>query len=252
MGRTLIFVLSLGLGGCSLLDRVTAKESDEQPGAWRSAKIAASSKNKLASMILSNGNSQEATELRDALVKDYNDILQKCRALLSDQKQETDSARKRALGIQILGTIAGALFVPVLAARSTVPRGQVAGWGGVAGASNTLQNTVKEVGLAPAEAYNARNELRTSLLADIKRFNDLFTEFPSKYDQQIGILNGISAQCDLPPIPLPKDVTPYSMPSSPAPGSQPTPAPQTPSQQTPSQQSPKQQTPGQQTPGSGQ
>jgi hypothetical protein len=145
-----------------------------------------------------------ASEADAALLRNlgerYDAVQKYCSDLLYGYKQKTDAARTAALTIAALGTIAGAIVVPALAAQDTIMKSTIAAWGGVAGAANTAQNFVQETGVSPEQQYAVRENLRTKLLDLAAKYNELYTEFPGKTKEQFGIINKMQAECDFPPI----------------------------------------------------
>jgi hypothetical protein len=107
-----------------------------------------------------------AQQLNDA----YDAALNKCGFILSKYENKADVSRKWLLGISILGAVAGGVIAPTLLARTTIPKGAVAAWSGVAGVSNLAQQAVVNEGLDP-------NSLVTTRSAIVSKMQQYITDY---------------------------------------------------------------------------
>jgi hypothetical protein len=199
----------ISLQGCATLTG-TATQNTATAGAARSMSFL--SQKTPAGARTPEITSADLIALRKSLDDDFASVRGICAPILYGYKEDTRNASMFAFGLQVLGTLAGAVVVPSLAAMAAAPKSVIAAWGGVAGVTNTLQHTAKDVALGPASQYTARESLRSSLLSLTKQFTDKFASFPNDVMVQIGILNQMKAECDFPPIPIPGDVTALPLP----------------------------------------
>jgi hypothetical protein len=146
----------------------------------------------------SPGDAQSA--LRAQLQLAYAEIVvHDCGTLLKTESATTNYSRWSVLGVALLGTVAGSVVVPALAAKAVVAKSTVAAWGGVSGASNALQSTVGQVGLSPEAQSQVRAGVVAALGPYAKTYADGWKTFPTDVNSQISALKNMRITCDIPP-----------------------------------------------------
>ena len=150
------------------------------------------------------------------LQKQFRENVEYCGAILADEAGRVDKSRGASLAIQIIGALAGSIAVPALAAKHAAAS-VIALAGGVSGVSNTLQNSIKDVGSDPASLYNVREQLRQSVIKDVTDFQAGLQNYPQNAVAEAGILDHMKALCVFMPI-----SAPISLPSEAGGNSKPT------------------------------
>ena len=88
-------------------------------------------------------------------------MLIECKPAFSRLESTAVTLKWWSFGIAAVGTIAGAIVVPVLTTASAAANAAwITGFGGVSGAANTAQNTLKEQGLTSEYQLTVREGLR--------------------------------------------------------------------------------------------
>lgn len=89
---------------------------------------------------------------------DYAATLAQCNTIFTRLERQADDMRWTSFTIAIIGSLAGAVAVPALAAsNATGHQAAIAAWGGVSGAANTAQSVLKDQGLTAADALQTRD-----------------------------------------------------------------------------------------------
>jgi hypothetical protein len=119
------------------------------------------------------------------------ETLAKCEAVLSRFEGRADRARQAQLATALIGTVAGAVIVPSLAAKTAASKSALAGWGGLAGATNTAQHLIRDVGLDAASLIAARQKVADKLAQAVSDYNAAAANDHEAKEK--AILNGYSA-----------------------------------------------------------
>jgi len=115
-----------------------------------------------------SGDAQTLAEASAQVRSDYAATLAQCNAIFTRLERQADDMRWTSFTIAIIGSLAGAVAVPALAAsNATGHRAAIAAWGGVSGAANTAQSVLKDQGLTAADALQTREGLRTTFNASV-------------------------------------------------------------------------------------
>lgn len=130
-------------------------------------------------------------EINDAFDLDMAETLAKCEAVLSRFEGRADRARQAQLTTALIGTVAGAVIVPSLAAKAAASKSAIAGWGGLAGATNTAQHLIRDVGLDAASLIAARQKVADKLAQAVSDYNAAAANDHEAREK--AILNGYSA-----------------------------------------------------------
>lgn len=107
----------------------------------------------------------EKAETREVIQKsiaaDFADTLAACNRVFSGFENQANKFRWTSFGIAMVGTVAGAVIVPSLAASGAeANKAAIAAWGGLSGAANSAQNILGQQGLSAQESVKTREQIR--------------------------------------------------------------------------------------------
>lgn len=122
--------------------------------------------------MTATGDTQALQDAGTRVRLDYASTLGQCNVIFTRLERQADDMRWTSFTIAIIGSLAGAVAVPALAAsNATGHRAAIAAWGGVSGAANTAQSVLKDQGLTAADALQTREALRTTFNAAVSDYN---------------------------------------------------------------------------------
>lgn len=130
-------------------------------------------------------------EERKNLHDDFKGALGACADILSGYEAKADNARGWMLALATIGTIAGSIIVPALAAKAVVAKSSIAAWGGVSGATNFAQQAIVNEGLGPNDFVKTREGIR----ADLRKAIDEYTTPGADYCAQAMAIAKMVAAC---------------------------------------------------------
>jgi hypothetical protein len=143
------------------LNTLVSKVRGAQPGA---------DPDKLATIAIQQANPEDRKKLDESIERDFYEMLGRCEATFQRFEGRVETGRRAAFWTAIVGTIAGAIIVPALAAKTDAAKSTIAAWGGVAGVANNAQTTMKDVGIDAASNIATR-------AAIVQRFDSVVQEF---------------------------------------------------------------------------
>lgn len=138
------------------------------------------------------GNSLSANE-RAQLSRGYEldmaQMLARCDETFQTYEGRAERGRQASFWTAMVGTIAGAVIVPGLAAKQNASKSAIAAWGGLSGAANTAQSVMKDVGIDAMSQIATREAI-------IKKFHDAIQKFvaaTTEDQKELAIVEGYSA-----------------------------------------------------------
>lgn len=109
-------------------------------------------------------------EKKAAIHKDMGEALSFCRGILNHYEKKANATNYWMLGIAGVGTVAGAVIVPALAAKATASKSAIAAWGGMSGIANATQSSLSSSGLDSSSILLTREKIADSVGTVIKEF----------------------------------------------------------------------------------
>jgi hypothetical protein len=183
-----IFVVAC-LAGCSS----NPQRKDSISGtAFKDGGLSERSKNALAIVRAMKGpilaDDKNVTTAKTSLELDFSAVVAECKSALESNQRNLDSSNNWALGVSIVGLVAG-VGGASLAAKATASKSAVAALSGIAGGSNSLQNQLKQSGRDPVEYVQRSTTIRQGILAKTKDFQ------VGDFDAQQAAMRDLSAIC---------------------------------------------------------
>jgi hypothetical protein len=112
--------------------------------------------------------SASSNDLDDA----YNNMMNYCHVTLTRFETRADTYAYWSAAIAIIGSLAGGVAVPALAARSAANKAWTSSLGGLSGATNAGQQSLNSAGLSAGAQLQSRQDVLTSWKADIAPYYD--------------------------------------------------------------------------------
>lgn len=128
--------------------------------------------------LCQNPNAADMQALRDRYYK----TLAGCSAVLADYERQAKDAKLAMTALAIVGGVAGSVVVPSLAAKAQASKSAIAGWSGLAGATNFAQHVFVNEGLAAGDAVRVREGIRGQLTAAIQSFTSPDSDYCVRED----------------------------------------------------------------------
>ncbi|WP_157382495.1 hypothetical protein [Burkholderia ubonensis] len=126
-----------------------------------------------------------------ALTQDFADTLAACNKVFAGYENQASNLKWTSFGIAMVGTVAGAVIVPALAASAAAHKVAIAAWGGLSGAANSAQNILNQQGLSAQDVVKTREQIRT-------RFEDAMAAYfdpKNGEDARIAALQKAAVAC---------------------------------------------------------
>jgi hypothetical protein len=124
---------------------------------------------------------------------DFTQVLAACQPVFSGYESQAQNLKWVSFSIAMVGTIAGSVVVPALAAATTINKVAVAAVGGLSGAANSAQNVLNSEGLTPSDELTVRNNIQQQFSAALTAY---YKDRPlNNYDQEITDLEQARAAC---------------------------------------------------------
>lgn len=113
----------------------------------------------------------EEAQAEDAIQRDFSDMFTFCKGVLTGFETRSNYYRQIALGLAIVGAIAGSVIVPGLSAAAPKANAAwTAAFGGVSGVTNTAQHTMTSEGLSGSVVLTDRNTVVTKVQAALEEY----------------------------------------------------------------------------------
>jgi hypothetical protein len=140
--------------------------------------------------------SEEQQLGKEALGKEYDLTIEKCRTLLTGYEDKAEWVTYTRIGLGLVGSVAGGVVIPALSAAAPIAnKAAISSLGGLSGITSGVLGGMGDGGLTPAHILMARQESREEIFKALKNYYKLVGD--NKSIEAGVVLDEVRAICTL-------------------------------------------------------